>query len=139
MWNLNPFEKPAQKALKKALNKPDVLNTPMQRMLILLVLKELSLAFAKLSSGERLPIHDTGLISFYLRKGYATFQDLGISKENEVHFFNFHVITISMFKEIVKVPEHFASAVAEGEHRKNEYQHGIYVSLTHKEMSRRGI
>jgi len=133
-YNPVPF---ADFALKRALDKKDMLTSPRELVLIKLVLAEIE----RVAKTSQLPVYSSGetVLQFYLLKGYVTFRDIGISHESQSFFLEHGVLSPQMLRELEAVPSRLAHALAEGEDRKDEYQHSIYIPLTHRLMSLCGI
>lgn len=134
MYNPVPL---ARIALREALDKKDVLVSPREILLLQLVLAEIKQACER----ESKPVYVFGetVLDFYLRKGYATFQDLGISRESQNFFLEHGVLMPRMLRELEAVSNRLAFALAQGENRKDDSQHSTYIRLTHRLMSRLGI
>lgn len=125
-----------REALKKALDKLDVLSTRREKLLLDMVIREIErfLIFPHDQKREMICYNGKEILRFYLMKGYATFQDLGISPKSTFNFFLTGWISREMYIELKASILRLDHTLYEGGDRKEEYQHSEYIDMIHAAM-----
>ncbi len=118
-------------AFKQVANKPNVIVSRREELLMYMILRELRRRRVYNREGDNFSVEIT---RSYLQRGFVYFGDLGFSSDSLFSFFELGRITPGMYQELKNVHTRWRQAFDMGEDRRQELQRQIYDNLMSKRM-----